>query len=273
MESIIVNGKERFLGLRPSPAATIARMHKEKKIVFASDHPQLKAARPGADFEERDCSHFWKYRHDQDGTSECVGHSGAHAISTAFAKEGFDVDINPVAVYAPICGGRDNGANMADALESLQKYGAFPMGYGGIEDTDWRSAYRTKFWQDPQSEAGKEAARYKILEAVFFGDDVDGWLGALDQGGWSGQFGMGAGRSFEPDRDGILPSWDGTGINHALFATGGMKHHPKTGKRLVEAGNSWGDWGLNGIFYFDPEDWLPRGGQELWIVRSTTLVG
>ena len=269
---IIVNGVERFCGLLPSPAATIARMHREGTIVFASDHPRLKAARPGADFEDRDCSHFWKYRHDQDGTSECVGHSGAHAISTAFAKEGFDIDINPVAVYAPICGGSDNGANMADALDSLQKYGAFPMGYGGISDTDWRTAYRTKFWQHPQESAGVEAAKYKIIEAVFFGDDVDAWLAALDTGFWSGQFGLGAGRNFEPDESGSLPPWDRTGINHALFATGGMRHHPKTGKREVEAGNSWGDWGpLNGLFYFDPYDWLPHSGQELWTCRSTTI--
>jgi len=246
-------------------------MHREGTLVFSRDHTKL-ARKPQADWVESTCEHFWKYRHNQSTTSECVGHSGSHAISTAFAKEGFDIDINPVAVYAPICGGSDNGAQMSDALESLQKYGAFPMGFGGISDTDWRAAYRTKFWQNPDSAAGQEAARYKILEAVFCGDDVDAFLDGLQSGQWCGQFGMGAGRNFDPDSDGWLPRYDRTGINHALFATGGMKKHPRTGVWGVEGGNSWGDWGLNGVFYFDPHDWLPHGGQELWLVRSTTAL-
>jgi len=271
-ETVVIGGVERGLGWQPSLAATIARLHREKKLSFSHDHPKLAARAPQADWAESSCEHFWKYRKNQASTSMCVGGSGAHVLSTSFAKAGFDVDISPAAIYAPICGGSDNGANMADALEAMQKYGAFPSGFAGIGDFDWRMAYRSKFWQEPQSSIGQGAAKYKILEAVFCGDDVDAFLDGLQSGQWCGQFGMGAGRNFETDADGWLPSWDRTGINHALFATGGMKKHPRNGTWGIEGGNSWGgDWGLNGVFWFDPADWLPHNGQELWLCRSATI--
>jgi len=272
MPSVMIHGVERFLGWKQTPAATIARMYRDNTLVFSRDHAKLFAARkPKADWSESTCEHFWKYRKDQGSTSMCVAASGVHAFSVAFAKEGFDVDISPAAVYAPICGGSDNGASMGDALESLQKYGAFPSGFNGIGDFNWRAAYGTKFWKDLSSATGQEAAKYKILEAVFYGDDVDAWLDGLQSGQWTGQFGMGAGRNFETDSDGWLPSWDGTPINHGLCALGGMKKHPRIGKWGVEGGNSWKNWGLDGLFYFDPYLWLPHSGQELWLARSTSI--
>ena len=266
--TVTVNGVERHLGLLPTPLETIARMSDSGLLVL----PHRLKAKPKADFEDVSCAHFWKYRKDQSSTSMCTGFSAAHVTSTAYAKAGFDIDISPAAIYAPICGGRDGGASMGDALEALQKYGAFRSGYKGIGDHDWRTAYRTKFWQSSTSEVAIEAGKLRILESAFLGADVDPWLAHLDSGEWSGPVGMGAGNNFEPDDNGSLPAWNGTGINHALFATGGMRHHPKKGHREVEGGNSWRNWGsLNGLFYFDPYDWLRHRGQELWLVRALTI--
>ena len=202
----------------------------------------------------------------------CTGVSGAQTLSTTYGKQGFKVKISAAAVYAPICGGQDSGANIGECLEALQKYGAFPQDYKGISDTDWRAAYKTKFWQNPDSEAAKEAAKYKIEEAVFCGSDIDKFVDGIKSGAWCGQFGVGAGRAFNPGSDGWLPRFDGTGVNHAQFATGGMKKNPSTGKWGIQAGNTWGNWGpLNGLYYMDPFEWLDARGQELWLQRSASI--
>lgn len=271
MSTIIVNGVERSLGLLPTPAATIARMHLEGKVLFSHEHVKLAARRPRADWQESDCRHFFKHPKDQDGLSSCVGNSGGHALTGCFAKEGFDLPggISPMAVYAPVSGGYDGGASMGDCLDALQKHGAFLSGSGGIGDLDFTAAYRTRFWTKPDSALGAEALRYRVAEAVFCGDDVEAFLNGLQSGGWCGQMGLGAGNNFDTDAEGRLPSRPTAGINHALCATGGMKRWSDTW--YIEGMNSWGiDWGLRGFFYVT-ENWLRQAGQELWLVRSTTL--
>jgi hypothetical protein len=160
---------------------------------------------------------------------------------------------------------------MGDCLVAMQQYGVFLSGSDGIDDLDWKSAYRSKFWKSPGSALGKEANQHRILEAVFC-SSLDDFLQGLQSGLWSGQFGMGVGRNFEPEPNGWMPKCDGAGIDHALCALGGMAKHPKTGSWGIQGGNSWGDWGpLNGVFWCEAEDWLDRDGQELWLVRSTTF--
>lgn len=272
MSTVIINGKERHLGWRQTPPATISRMHREGSMRFYHERQRRSVAKPQADWVESDCSHFWTIRKDQDGRSMCVGFSGVHAMQVAYAKEGFlGIDLSPAAAYAPICGGSDNGASIGDCLEALKKYGAFPSGEGGIEDLDWRGGYRSKFWRDATSTLGKAAAKYRIDEALLC-ESLDEFLAGLQSGQWSGQFGLGAGSNFDTDADGWLPRCDGTSINHALCALGGMKRHPKTGNWGIQGANSWADWGQNGVFWCEAEDWLDRPYQELWLIRSTTLI-
>lgn len=273
MQYVASDGIPRGLGLLPTPADTIARLHGTGKLMFSHEHDDLKVAVPESEWVESDCSHFFKHRKDQKSTSMCVGASGAHAKIGTYAKQGFDIDLSPASIYAPICGGSDNGANLGDCYEALLKYGALPSGYAGIGDFDWKAAYRLKFWTSPQSDAGQEAAKHLLLEGVLC-SSLDQFLSGLQTGQWCGQFGLGVGRNFTPDTNGWLPRCDGTRINHALAATGGMAKHPKTGKWGIQGLNSWGDWGpLNGIFFCEAEGWLDRPGQELWLERASLLPG
>jgi hypothetical protein len=266
MDPIFVNGVERYTGWHPTPASTLSRMHRDGRMRFSHDR-----ATPCGEWCESSCEHFWKYRDDQDSQSSCVGFSAAHAASITFAKQGFDVHVSPAALYAQINGGSDNGANCGDCLDALQAVGAFPSGFLSIGDLDWKKAYRTKFWQNPDSELAKEAARYRALEVVLCTSVAD-FLDGLQTGLWAGQFCLGAGRNFETDGFGFLPAYDGTTVNHALCATGGMRKNPKNGKWGVEGANSWSDWGLDGsgLFYVT-EDWLDVPYQEMWLLRATTL--
>jgi len=271
---------ERKTGWIPSPRETIERLRSEGIVTLAHEHHLLKAAKPKADFEDTDYRHFFTVE-DQNGTNMCTAGSGAQTLGGTFAKEGFNVRICPSSVYAPICGGRDQGANMADCLEALTKYGAWPAGFKGIDQFDWRSGYKTKFWLNPSSEYAIEAAKYRITESIFC-ETLDEWLAGLQVGGWSGQFGIGAlGRNFPSGLvlplGGSLAAFDGTGINHAQTATGGTRHHPKRGHREIQGCNPWGpEWGDGGFYWCDPVDWLDpdtHDGQELWLCRSTTIPG
>lgn len=268
--TIIVNGIERHLGLLPTPAATIARMHREGRLTFSHEHPTLRRP-PRAERVTASCRHFFKRRKDQASTSMCVGFGSAHAMIGLFAKQGFDVDVCPASIYAPICGGSDNGASGGDAFEALLKYGCLPVGYDGIDDWDWQSLYRTKFWQKPNGDVAKEAKKLLLIEGVFCGDDVDAWMDGLESGQWAGTFCLGAGSNFDTDADGWLPTrGPTTGINHLLCATGGIGQHPKTGEYGPEGLNSWSGWGDEQFFYCT-EKWLRVSSQELWLARAAVL--
>ena len=271
-ESIIIDGVVRHLGWLPTPAATIARMHREGTLTFSHEHPVLKAARPRAERAVSSCRHFFPKRKSQASTNMCAAFGSAHAMIGTFAKQGFGyINICPASIYAPICGGRDQGASGGDAFEALRKYGCFLSGFQNIDDWDWSAAYRTKFWQNPQSEVGTEAAKYLLLEGIFCGDDVDTWLDGLESGQWAGTFCLGAGSNFRTDENGWLPArGPTTGINHLLCATGGIGKNPKNGEYGPEGLNSWSDWGDDQFFYCG-ENWLRVGGQELWLARGTLL--
>lgn len=272
LETVTINGVEHGTGWLPSPAESIARLHGEGILQFSHEHPKLKLAKGEVEWQEIDCRHFFTVE-NQGSSSMCVGGSGAMALGGAFRKEGFNVRFCPAAVYAPICGGSDNGASMSECLEALTKYGAWLAGFNGIAQFDWRAAYRTKFWQNPTSTEGMEAAKYRIIESVFC-DTLDEWLRGIKSGSWAGQFGVGAGRAYDTDSNGSLPRCDGVGINHANMATGGMRKSAK-GVWEIEAANPWGtDWGVGGFYYCDPYDWIDPAkhrSQELWLVRATTL--
>jgi hypothetical protein len=274
MQATVINGQVRHLGLLPTPAATLARMHAAKRMCFSHDARKLlKRAADRNTWVESDCRHFFKNVEDQGSTNMCVGGSGAMALTGVFAKNGFtDVRICPAAVYAPICGGRDQGASMGDCLEALQQYGAWRAGFEDIDLFDWRTAYRTKFWTKPTSAEAVEALRYRITEAVFC-STLEDFLSGLQDGQWTGQFGVGAGNAFEvTGSDGSLDKYDGTRVNHAQTATGGMRKNPKTGVWQIQGLNPWGaSWGDGGFYWADADDWLDISGQELWLVRSATL--
>lgn len=270
----------RHTGLILTPPDTIKRLRDDGVICFACDHPELKAAKwdPDAIGEELDCRHQFTIE-DQNGTNMCTGGSGAMALGGAYAKQGFTVRICPSAVYAPLCGGRDEGANMGECFEALKEYGAWPAGFQDIDQFDWRAGYRTKFWKNSSSVYAVEAAKYRIEEGVFC-ETLEQWLGGIQAGGWAGQYGIGAlGRNFPSGLvlpfGGSLKKFDGTGINHAQAATGGLRRNPDTGTPETQGANPWGtDWGDGGFYWCDPFDWLDpdsHRGQELWLVRSASL--
>jgi len=271
---------ERRTGLLPTPQDTLKRLHDAGVFIYSDEHPLLRSARFNADdVQELDCRHFFTIE-DQNGTNMCTAGSGGQTLGGAFAKEGFKVRFCPAAIYAPICGGQDQGANMGDCLEALTKYGAWPEGFKGIAQFDWKSGYRTKFWQKPESEYAVEAVKYRIIESVFC-RTLDPWLAGIQSGGWAGQFGIGAlGRSFPSGLvlpfNGSLKKFDGTSINHAQTCTGGMRKHPTEGHVEIQGANPWGtDWGDKGFYWLDPVDWLDPAShryQELWLCRSTTLL-
>ena len=263
---MFINGIERHTGLLPSPAATIARMHRKNQLRFS--HECAIQGPPQSEWIESTCGHFWKYRKDQDGQGACVGFSASHAVDISYAKQGFDVNSSPACLYAQSNGGRDGGASVADCLDVLQTVGVFPSGFNGVGDLDWKAVYRSRFWLDPTSALAMEAAKHVAMEAVFC-SSLDDFYNGLQSGEWAGSFCLGAGNAFETDANGFLPHYDGTSVNHALCATGGMKKNPK-GEWCIEGANSWSGWGLNGLFYATKE-WLYVSGQELFLIRAMTI--
>jgi hypothetical protein len=265
--TVQIGGKTYHTGLLPTPAATIVRMHRKGRLKFAHDTPLMRAT-PRAEYEESDCRHFFKNVKDQDGQSSCTGFSASSAMNGAFAKQGFDINVSAASIYCQINGGSDNGANVGDALDALQEVGCTQVGWNDIGDLDWKAAYKIR-----KSDAFKEEAKkFKAVEAVFCGSDVDAFMDGLATGMWAGQMCLGAGSNFDTDSNGWLPtSGPRSGINHALTATGGIGRHPKTGEYGPQGLNPWGsEWGDGGFFYCGL-NWLRQPGQELWLCRATTL--
>jgi hypothetical protein len=243
-EKITIAGVERPLGLLPTPY--------EVRKCFA---PTAVKPMDEKDWQPISSAAIYTGPKDQGSQGSCVGASGVQVMQMSIKRQiGKDVSLSIGSLYGQINGGRDAGASLGDAYVALQKVGCCTT--ATIADSDWRKARSSTAWKD-------EAANYRLDEGVLC-QSVEEFLTWL-QLGFIGQMGLSANSSFNPDSKGFVPGSRGS-INHALVACGMLKDDK--GRWWVEGVNSWGDWALNGIFYY-PVDYLPK--DELWVCRTTII--
>lgn len=246
-ETVEFQGIPYGLGLLPTPSH-IRAVHKP-----ASEAVKLISE---SNWREFSSANLVKATLNQGNQGSCVGFSGVQAVMIAREREGLPfVELSGGSLYGQINGGRDSGANLGDALLALQKVGCTPA--TAIAQSDWRSAYR-------MSPANMELAKSYRVDEAYLCSTVDEFLSGI-QLGFAGQWGVSAGGTFEPDNQGYVPGSRG-GINHAVVGCG--MHKDSKGRWWLESWNSWGNWGLNGKFYY-PTDSIKD--DEIWLIRSTII--
>lgn len=219
----------RFLGLKQAPVDA------RKKMKLASSEFKLVPESQWQPIDRRSIYGAEKWILDQQNHGSCVGYSAAGAEMIGRDLRGLTyARLSGSYIYSWINGGRDQGANIVDSLNTLGKYGTC------LEVTcPVNSIYRA------QSKIGDtEAKRFKIAYglAVTSSDQAScwDWICSIIQQGGLAQFAIEVGNSFERfNADGVAGVDRGYG-NHSVYADGMIKIN-SIWYLLMK--NSWGFWG------------------------------
>lgn len=180
---------------------------------------------------------------DQNGKGACNGHAAASSLHCARYLAGqTPVKLSPWFVYSILCGGRDVGSNIGDALDLLSTKGTCRF-----ESVPYATINPRVLTQSNYA----EAARFKIeigWKATTFAE-----LMTLAQLRIPFNYSIRVGNSFNNlDSEGCPPVSPGPG-NHAVFG-GIAAKRMKNGKWKIGWDNSWKTmWGIDGSAWFREE--------------------
>jgi hypothetical protein len=201
---------------------------------------------------------------NQQSTSSCVGHAGAGGVMSARVRAGGKpVTLAPFFLYAHICGGRDAGANLGDAVESLRADGI------SLQSQVPNMVLRPSRLPD---EAVKTAENFKLSEV--WACPTRGEIKTALCLGYDVFFAMYAGGRFmsgQLDDEGVaplaaFPNWP----NHALYMS--WLRALKNGRWGYGTNNSWDrTWGDNGTCTLVDEH-LPSDGRiEAYAFKTVSV--
>lgn len=178
---------------------------------------------------------------NQGSTSSCVGHGATSGMEMCVRQSGRPQEtMSPYFTYAQINGDRDQGAMISDALTSLMKTGACPIGLAP------RGAmYKQQF----PSSCFEAAKGWRLLKA-FRCDSFEEIASAITLG-FPVPLGIMVGQNFgQLDSDGVAPLPGGGGGGHCILGVGLKKLRRGW---VIKIHNSWGvSWGMNGRAFITP---------------------
>jgi len=209
-----------------------------------------------ASWHDLDYSHLLWHLHDQDGIGSCNACAATLALEGSREFAGQDrVQLSPGCLYGQICGGRDEGSQLADALQALRNVGTVPASV--IPPLVWQQDRWPPTWRDI-------AAEYR-LDEVYDCPTLPHIVTALHYA-WYVDLGIPVHANFEPDADGIIPPPRGALLGYHAMAGYGYR---KIGTRhYVGCKNSWGPWGPNNSGRcWIPQDYLDGCCTDAWCVR------
>lgn len=195
---------------------------------------------------------------DQGSHGSCVGHGGCTAFTLTWLCQGEDlIRFSPCYLYGKINGGRDQGADIGQTIESLETNGIC------LESTVPEGMVFER--QFPKS-ADSEAAKYKLLDAYQLNSPEE--LASALQAGWPVADSVMVGRTFNDLDKNFVAGVDRGPGNHCT-AVGGMKKLPNGTWAYIHQ-NSWGtSWG-NGGRFLTTDAHIQR--QSYWIGVAYRLV-
>lgn len=178
----------------------------------------------------------------------CVGHGSCTAFSYAWAASGQTFQrFSSCYLYGNINGGRDAGAVVSDAMQSLQSTG-IALESQVPEGQVYRSSYGSQF--------DTTAQRYRIADAYHCQTFDD--LGSAAQQGWFLAYGILVGNGFTSlDSEGV-PGVGGRG-GHCLAGGFAMKKSSRWGW-LIKTQNSWGQSYGQGGYCWLAQQHIEYGG-------------
>lgn len=165
---------------------------------------------------------------DQKSHGSCVGFATAGALMRARALNGSTfAKLSGSYVYSFINGGRDQGANIANALAVIRDQGT-----STDELCDWDAIYPSRI----SPEARMAATRFKALE-LYTAETFEELMTAIQLPGFIPVFAVQVGNRFTSlDSNGVCGFDAGPG-NHAVHADGAKKL--PSGEWLLDMPNSW----------------------------------
>jgi C1A family cysteine protease len=176
---------------------------------------------------------------NQGNHGSCVGHGSCRALMKARDAAGMQfVLLSPTYIYAQINGGRDGGADLADAATCLQTIGTCTMQEVGET---------TIFKRQIPASADQTAKRFvtlKLFQCNSFDEEVSAWLV-----GFTLFDSIRCGANFNNlDSDGVPGVSFGPG-NHCVSVADELKQTSR-GDWLLDHANSWDtNWGQGGYFF------------------------
>lgn len=238
-------GREFATGLIPSDSREVAKL---------CGAPRVTGNIPRDQWREVDYRDHTPKIYDQAQQGSCVGHGGVGALATVRVMHGqARARLSACNLYGQINGGRDQGAQVIDALKALSETGAClesTVGPGKWQPSSWPTGWKA------------EAARFRIRKAEAI-QGFDAIVAALLEGD-PVTFGIFLGGRFDVSDNGIVPEYDGgQSGGHCMYAVGVKLIG---GRWYLIVVNSWGeDWGDRGHCYL-PESYF-RGWHEAYRVK------
>lgn len=173
----------------------------------------------------------------------CVGHGTCSGMEMCWLQSGKQlVEFNPFFVYGLINGGRDQGAQISDALLALQQYGICPKG-----DLPPGVMFQNQF---PQ-QAFTDAKRFRLQQAYHCATFEE--ICSAISLGFVTPLGIYVGQNFpQVDAEGVAPLPNRGGGGHCILGCG-LKKSSRYGW-IIKIQNSWGlNFGMSGYCYIRKE--------------------
>lgn len=216
---------------------------------------------PRTTWQPVDLRHLASPPIDQAQTSSCCPCAATQALRTELARTGLPADPLSVAdLYARINGGRDNGANLEDALQELQAKGVCDTEHATLFGTTERDCKHRGEWE-------LDRARHRLTDAQLC-TSADA-IGSALQRHRPVVFGTLLTDTFQPDAKGVIGKRTGRGRGgHAMFLIGLQQ---MGGDWYFLAQNSWGvEWGVEGTAWLH-ESWLDTDYFAAWCLAAVCI--
>lgn len=251
-------GDRRILSCQPTP--------RRMQAAFP-DYRSVQPPIPRSEWEEFDDYSGWNYPiKDQNGIGACMGHATATAFEFAYAQAyGVFRPFSAWFCYSRINGGRDQGATVGDAFQSIQSDGIAPeemVPYGTwqpreIPPAAVQAAAGFRGADVYQLQGEDDVATAVLLRhPIAFGTMVAGNFGELDS-------------------EGVPVRAGGNAGGHAMCLWGGMKEVKSgrfAGKWAYRDLNSWTrSWGDDGTCWMTYEHLIDGWGLDAFAIVMPTL--
>lgn len=249
---VTADGSMRVLNVRPTKpgAQRRARYSDHALVIPRSEWYETEGARPELSIK------------DQNGYSSCTGNGGSRAMEQGYAVAGITVPMLSASFpYALVNGDVDQGANIGDILDILEKYGC-PTDATCPERLIFQSLITQ---QSPGAAA--EAKRYMVGRSVNCSTWDEFFSSVLIHGNSPFAVQVEGRNDFDQlDPHGVIPLNKGTG-DHCVCGTATKKL--PDGRWAVRFDNSWTNrWGIRGRAYITEDVFDAVGYQDAYAVLA-----
>ncbi len=194
---------------------------------------------------------------DQDGNGSCVGHGCVKALMQAWLETGATyTPLSPDGLYSHINGGRDQGANPADGVDWICKYGVETL--SDVPDVYIKESQISQ-------EARQTALRFRVDPKDVYQLNTFAECVTASYLRYAVILTVNVGGAFQPNMTTGLVNFTGGTANHCVCATGKWVQHG--GYYWFD--NSWqSSWGVDGRGSIQAKHIDNQPQSDLWAIKT-----